>query len=383
MKQLMYISKNTLHWWDVDEPELQHATDAIVRPLAVGRCDGDKVFLFNDITHPMQLGVALHYLDPVTIDLLGRRPYQGPFPIGHECVGEVVSCGAELRHLKRGDKVIVPWAISCGSCTHCGLGLTSKCLAAGNTLLAAYGFGESMGAWGGMLSDVIRVPFADAMLVRVPPGIDHVSVASAGDNLSDGYRTVAPHLRQRPGAPVLVVAGAAESIGLYAAAIAVALGSSQVDYVDYRAERLQLAASLGVNAIEAPQSQRSRWYRRHAPRINGCYPITVDASAHADGLRYAIRSLAPGGTCTSVGYYFQRKTGLPLLQMYANDSKFHTGISHPRAVLPELLALIQSGKLRPEKITTLLAPWDDAADAYLERTTKVVIHRPAVFAKTV
>ncbi|HOX83398.1 MAG TPA: hypothetical protein PLJ60_03590 [Chryseolinea sp.] len=65
--------------------------------------------------------------------------------------------------------------------------------------------------------------------------------------------------------------------------------------------------------------------------------------------------------------------------MYANDSTLHTGISHPRASLPDVLDLIGSKKFQPEKITTLLANWEDTTEAYLERTTKVVIHRPSRF----
>ena len=68
------------------------------------------------------------------------------------------------------------------------------------------------------------------------------------------------------------------------------------------------------------------------------------------------------------------------MQMYANDSTLRTGVTHARAYLPDILDLIESKKFQPEKITTLLANWDDAAEAYLERTTKVVIHRPSIFA---
>jgi threonine dehydrogenase-like Zn-dependent dehydrogenase len=378
MKQLTYIKKNTLEWWDVKEPVLQFASDAIVRPFAAARCDGDKVFLFNDITSLMQIGVALHYLDPITIDVLGKKPFKGPIPVGHECIAEIVSCGDEVKKFKVGDKVIVPWAISCGSCFLCKSGLTSKCSKAGDTYLSGYGFGEAMGPWGGMISDRFRVPFADNMLVSVPDGVDPISLASASDNIPDGWRTVAPFLKEKPEAPVLIVGGAAASIGLYAAATAVALGSPKVDYVDYGVARLEIAASLGANPIQIPARRRVTWYRKNAPRRNGDYPITVDASANREGLNFAIRSLAPGGICTSVGYYFQKGTSIPLMQMYANSSTLHTGISHPRADLPEVVELIKSKKFQPEKITTVLAKWDDAAEAFLERTTKVVVHRPAL-----
>jgi alcohol dehydrogenase len=77
---------------------------------------------------------------------------------------------------------------------------------------------------------------------------------------------------------------------------------------------------------------------------------------------------------------FQRHTSIPLMQMYANDSTLRTGISHPRADLPAVLELIRGGRFHPQKITTVLADWRDAAEAWLERTTKVVVHRPALYA---
>ncbi len=301
--------------------------------------------------------------------------------MGHECVAEVVSCGDAVSAFQRGDKVIVPWAISCGSCSHCLSSLTSKCLEAGDTFISGYGFGEPMGSWGGMVSDLLRVPYADHMLVRLPAGIDPVSVASASDNIPDAWRTVAPLLKQKPGAPVLVVGGAAPSIGLYAAGIAIALGSEHVTYVDYDLRRLEIAQALGTHPVPIPnrKRQRKRWYRQHAPRRSGRYLISVDASARPDGLRYAIRLLASGGTCTSVGFYFQKGTSLPLMQMYTNDVTFRTGISHPRADLSDVLNLIEQRMFRPELITTLLANWEDASEAYLERTTKVVVHRASAF----
>ena len=100
-------------------------------------------------------------------------------------------------------------------------------------MFSAYGFGSAMGSWGGAVSDQLLVPFADAMLLPVPSGLDPVSIASASDNIPDGYRTVAPHLRRWPGAPVLVVGGAARSVGLYLSLIHIHI-------------RLQCAHAVGV-----------------------------------------------------------------------------------------------------------------------------------------
>jgi alcohol dehydrogenase len=375
MRQLTYLRKNTLEWRDIPAPRLDTPEAALVRPFVAARCDGDPLFLHRDLAWAMKAGVALHYLDPVVPALLGERPFQGPFAVGHEGVAEVIDVGAGVKHFQAGDRVIVPWAISCGRCAHCRLGLTSRCAAHSDTLLSAYGFGRAMGDFGGMVSDCLRVPHADAMLVRLPPGVDPLAVASASDNIPDGWRCVAPPLQARPGAPVLIVGGAARSIGLYAAGIAVALGATRVDYLDWQRERLEIAAALGANPVALPKAGRRKWLRRHAPAAGGGYPIAVDASADPHGLRFALRSLAPGGVCTSVGYYFQKATGIPLMQMYANDATLRTGVSHARAALPEVLALIASGRFDPARVTTLVADWEDAPAAFLERTTKVVVGR--------
>lgn len=376
MRQLTYIKKNTLEWWDVPEPGLQGGREAIVRPIAAGRCDGDRVFLNRNVTTPIKAGLALHYLDPIVTDTLGQHPYQGPIAVGHECVAEVVQCGAEVETVAPGDRVVVPWSVSCGSCPHCDIGLTSKCMHQTDTPLSGYGFGECLGPWGGMISDSLRVPFADAMLVRLPAGVDPVRVAAASDNIPDAWRTVAPHLEKRPNAPVLVVGGGARSIGLYAVGIAIALGAERADYVDFDPERLRIAEAMGGHAIELSEKGHKSWLRKHAPRSAGNYPISVDASASVSGLTYAIRSLAPGGICTSVGYYFQRSTKIPFMHMFITSSTLHTGISHARASIPAVLRLVESGRFRPELVSTLVADWQDAPEAYLEHTTKVVLTRP-------
>ena len=373
MRELTYVKAGRVEWRSVPEPELGGALEAIVRPVIAARCDGDRLPLFHRLTTAMQAGVALHYLDPLTTDLLGPRPYGKPFAIGHECIAEVVRCGEAVHNIRKGQLVIVPWSISCGACRNCADGLTSKCTNAGDTLLSAYGFGASMGRWGGAVSDLLRVPFADAMLVPVPPSVNPLALASGSDNMPDAWRAVGPHLAAKPGAPVLVVGGSAPSIGLYAAGMAVALGASRVDYLDYDAERLSIATCLGAHAIEITRG--APWFERNAPRVHGDFHIAVETSSTAAGLRYAIRSLAPGGVCTAAGFYFARRTGLPLMQMYANCVTLHVGVSHPRVDLPHVVDLVERGTFQPLKVATLIADWDEAPSAFTTRTTKVIVRR--------
>lgn len=379
MKQLTYVKKNQLQWWDVADPQLMSDQDALVRPIAAARCDSDKLFLFSNINHSLRYGLAKHLVDPVTKQFFAQHSRKQAIAIGHECVGEVAKAGNEVKNLTVGDRVIVPWSVSCGNCAHCRQGLTARCSEAGNTMVSAYGFGHTLGSWGGMISDLIRVPFADHMLYKIPRSIEPSSVASASDNIPDAWRTVAPYLQQFPQSNVLIVGGTAESIGLYAAAIAVALGAAQVDYLDFNTERLDIAQAIGAVPINMPSSGRNSWLRRHAPRTGNDYFISVDASGNANGLRFAIRSLAPGGICTSVGYYFRKGIKLPLMQMYSNCTSLHMGLSNARAAIPEIIKLIEEKKFQPEKITSLVADWKDAHEAYLERTTKVVIQRESIY----
>jgi threonine dehydrogenase-like Zn-dependent dehydrogenase len=373
LRELTFVKSGRVEWRSVEEPRLEGAKEALVRPVIAARCDGDNLPLFNEVTTALRAGVALHYLDPLTTDLLGPYPYRGPFAIGHECIAEVVECGETVHGVRPGHLVVVPWAISCGTCGNCGGGLTSRCSGAGETLLSAYGFGPSMGPWGGAVCDLLRVPFADAMLVPVPDGVNPLSLASASDNLPDAWRAVGPWLAKRPGTPVLIVGGGARSIGLYAAGMAVALGAARVDYVDHDPERLAIAESLGACAIESRPGKG--WFGRHAPRVHGEFGIAVEASSTAAGLRYALRSLSPGGVCTAVGYYFANSTGLPLLQMFTNSTTLKIGVSHARADLPAVVELIAKGSFEPLKVATLIADWDDAPEAFTTRTTKVIVRR--------
>lgn len=303
MRQLTFIRPGTLEWHDVPAPQLESPADALVRPVAVAACDLD-VWL-----------------------LRGRTPFQGPFPLGHEFVGEIVDLGAAVSGFAIGQRVVVAFQIGCGECDRCRRGLTGSCrtVAAGSM----YGFRPIGGDWGGALSDLVRVPFAAAMMVPLPAGLSPAALASASDNVADAWRTVAPHLAETPGADVLIM-GSPSSIPLYAVAVARACGAGRIDYLDVDPGALALAKSLGANAIEGPPPKRA-----------GAYPITVDASLDPKGLACALRSVTPEGVCTSASIYFADPR-LPLLDMYTRGVRFLTGRVNSRAVMPHVLALVQA-----------------------------------------
>ena len=339
MRQLTLTEQQKVEWIEVPEPGLEGPGQAIVRPLAVALCDLDL---------------------PI---IRGQAPIPPPVALGHECVAEVLEIGDEVETVRPGDRVVVPFQISCGECPRCRGGLTKHCETVPNN--SFYGFGAFGGDWGGMLSDVLRVPYADAMLVALPDSVSAVTVASASDNIPDGWRTVGPQLAEHPGADVLIVAGGAKSIPLYAVDVAVALGARDVTYIDTDASRLRLAGELGATVIEGPPPERAA----------GRFAITVDASADHAGLACALRSTEPGGICTSIGIYFEATTPLPLLEMYDRNVTFSTGTPQARPVIPELLELVAAGRIHPERVTSNVVAWDDAAEAVLEPQTKLVVER--------
>jgi alcohol dehydrogenase len=150
MRQLTFIRPGQFEWHDVPAPALAADTDAIVRPLVVARCDLD-------------LYIAA-----------GILPYPGPFAFGHEAIAEVVDAGPKAG-VSPGDRVVVPFQLSCGRCDTCRRGFTNTCEAFAPR--AAYGLKPTSGVeYGGALSERMRVPFADFMLVRLPQGLDPVDV---------------------------------------------------------------------------------------------------------------------------------------------------------------------------------------------------------------
>ena len=360
IRELRFERSGKLGWHERDAPALQEPTDAIVRPFLAGRCDGDTVPIHRPLSRAMQAGLALGLIDPVVRGICGAVPFRGPFPIGHECVAEITALGPDVSGLQVGQRVIVPWAVSCGSCPPCRDGLTSKCAtASAGQPLAAYGFGAASGPWGGMVTDEFRVPFAEHMLVAVPPAIPAARLAAASDNLADAWRCVVPALTGRDNASVLVLGGGAKSIGLYAAGLAATFGGI-VDYLDDDAGRREIAESFGART----RPRRTR------------YEVVIEATSRASGLRRAVRAAAPGGVCTGVGYYLASGTRLPLMHMYATDVTLRLGVSHARALLPDLLEFLDGTRFPAERVTTLTADWDTAPRAYTARTTKVVLARP-------
>jgi len=340
MRALMFRGPMGLAWEEVETPQLIEPRDALVRPIAVARCD----------------------LDPAIA--LGLYPMPAPFVMGHEMVGEVVAIGEAIRNVRLGDKVIVPFQLSCMTCAPCLRGHTNACVNVPSG--TAFGLGPHGGIdLGGALAELVRVPWADVMLIPLPEGMDPVAAAGIPDNVSDGYRCVAAPLAERPGAPVLVVGGLAPSVGLYAVMAALALGSERVVYVDDDTARLELAAAAGAEVIDA----KDQW---DSLKLAARFPIVVDANVLDPGRNFALRSVEPCGVCTSVSGGASSRSNLPLQSMYLKGVRYEIGRVHACATARPVLDLVSSGALDPARIINKVVPFSEAVEGMILPVTKVV-----------
>ncbi len=222
-------------------------------------------------------------------------------------------------------------------------------------------FGAPLGgSWGGLFSDLVRVPWADAMLVALPSDLDPVAMASASDNWSLAWRLVAPHLSARPQARVLVIARG--SIGLYVCDIARALGAADVLYVDPDAARRDIARSFGARTAESIEP------------IRHGFDLAVESTGRVEQLALAVRCLVPEGVCESAGNHF-RPGVLPLLEMYLTGVTLRVARDNVRAHLPDALELARSGRVDPGRVVSDVIAWEKLPDALPERHIKPVFVR--------
>jgi alcohol dehydrogenase len=330
MRALAAAPAGKLSWREVPAPPPPGPLGAVVHPIASSTCDMDCPLLLGAIQIPL------------------------PLHPGHECVAEVLRVGGGVMAVRPGDRVIVPFQINCGSCPECRAGHTSNC--ASVPPLSMYGFGFAGGHWGGAFSDELAVPYADAMLVALPEGIDPAAAASVADNVCDAYRHVGPHLpgvlARDPDARVLVLGVLDKSslftpsCPLYTGLIARAMGARTVHFADARPAIRAIAERLGMEAV-------------HPRKLARMQPFPLVADVSVDGLRTALEATAPDGVCSSSGS-LKRRIEIPMLEMYIRNATLHVGRTDVRALIPRVLDLMTDGNLRPELVTTNVASLDEA-----------------------
>lgn len=336
MRAMLAAPGGRLRWQDVPAPAPPGPDAAIVHPVAASTCDLDCALA------------------------LGATQLMLPLHLGHECVAEVIAVGERVTTVKPGQRVIVPFQINCGGCPACMSGHTGNCTSV--PPISMYGFGLAGGHWGGAFSDQLAVPYADAMLVALPEGIEPAAASGLADNLCDAYRHIAPHLpsllERDPDAEVLIVSVSdrdsmfSGSVPLYTGLVAQALGARRVVLADARPHIRAQAERFGMQTLEP------RELKRYPPA-----PLVVDMSFNALGR--SLSCTAPDGICSSAGS-LHRSARIPTLSMYGHNVTLHLGRTHARALIPRVLELIVRKELCPLEVSTRIASIDDAPAALAE-----------------
>jgi alcohol dehydrogenase len=338
MRQLVFSGPGRVEFREVAAPRLRAACEAIVRPLVMGRCDLDTLYLS------------------------GRMPLASGQPIGHEIIGEIVELGdAAARRFRVGQRVIVPAQISCGTCRMCVSGATGRCETV--PLGASYGMGRD-GDFGGGVADLVWVPYAAAMLVPLPATAELPGMIGLADMATDAWRAVGPQLEPRPAGTVLVLGGMVPVIGIFAAALAVVLGAGRIVYVDGDDHRRAIASGYGaevVATIEAVAGQH--------------FDIVVDAAGSADLLLAAVRACGPDAALTSVAPPLVSPE-LPLLEMYYEGLTYRIGRPDCRFGHDHALHAWSATGFDPSRVGPKAFTYEEAEQAWPDPALYVAVVRP-------
>ncbi|MEF2277160.1 zinc-dependent alcohol dehydrogenase [Deinococcus sp. YIM 134068] len=372
MKAVVWNGINRVSVERVPDPELLQPTDAIVRVTATAICGSD-----------------LHLLDGYVPSMV-----HGDI-LGHEFMGEVVEVGPEVRRVKVGDRVVVPFPIACGKCWYCEHGLTSLCdnsnpnpkLAEalwGYSPAGLYGYSHITGGYAGGQAQFARTVYADENLYKVPEGLTDEQVLFLTDIFPTGYMA-AENCNIHPG-DVVAVFGCGP-VGQFAIRSAFLLGAERVIAIDRFPERLDLARQAGAETLNY---ETDPVFERLKEMTGGRGPDSVmDAvglEAHAGGpggladavkqttrvlesdrphaFRAAIMACRKGGTVSVPGVYGGLADKIPLGAFVNKGLTMKTGQTHVHRYLDRLTGHIQRGEIDPSVIITHRLSIDEAPHGY-------------------
>ncbi|PSP87234.1 glutathione-dependent formaldehyde dehydrogenase [Halobacteriales archaeon QS_4_66_20] len=372
MKALTWHGKEDVRVEDVPRPSLVNPSDAIIEVTATAIC-GSDLHLYHDRVPSMQKG-----------DILG-----------HEPMGEVVEVGSDVETLEIGDRVVVPFTISCGACWFCEEELYSLCdnsnpnaeLARsmmGHSPAGLYGYSHMMGGYAGSQAEYLRVPYADVGPITIESDLPDEQVLLLSDVFPTGY--MAAENADIEADDTVAVWGCG-AVGQFAIQSARMLGAERVIAIDRFDERLDMAREHGD--AETINYEETDVYDRLMEMTGGRGPDrcidAVGTDAHGTGvvaasdrvkqrlkleddrpyvLREAIKCCRKGGTLSVPGAYVGRVDNLPFGAVMNKGLTIKTGQTHVQRYLEPLLNRIEAGDVDPSFVLTHEAPLEDGPEMY-------------------
>ncbi len=371
MKAVCWQGTNKVEVENVPDPKILNPRDAIIKITSTAIC-GSDLHLYDGYNPTMQKG-----------DILG-----------HEFMGEVVELGSSVKNVKVGDRVVVPFTISCGSCFFCERTLWSLYdnsnpnawmaeAQMGHSPSGLFGYSHLTGGYAGGQAEYARVPFADVGLFKIPDGLTDEQVLFLTDIFPTGYMA-AENCDIQPGDTVAI--WGCGPVGQFAIRSAYLLGAERVIAIDLVAERLQMAKDggaeiLNISEVEVGEALKEMTGGRgpdsvmdavgmeaHGFGLEGFYDKVMQSTRmetdRPNVLRQAIVACRKGGTVSVPGVYTGLVDKIPMGAFMNKGLTMKTGQTHVHRYLRPLTEHIQKGDIDPSFLITHKLPLSLAPHAY-------------------
>jgi threonine dehydrogenase-like Zn-dependent dehydrogenase len=388
MRALCWHGKHRVSVDNVPDPEIVNPRDVVIKVTATAIC-GSDLHLYDSYIPTMKSGDVL----------------------GHEFMGEVVEVGRANTTLKKGDRVVVPFNIACGSCFHCSKQQFSACdnsnpaetadmseILYGHPMTGAFGYSHLTGGYSGGQAEYVRVPYSDVGPMVVPDGIDDEMVLFLSDIFPTGWMA-AENCEIEPGDTIAV--WGCGPVGQFAIRSAFLQGAERVIAIDHHPNRLALAAEAGAETLNYHEVKvREALMEMTAGRgPDGCIdavgleshgysPDNIIDAAKASVrmatdrphvLREVIMACRKGGHVSVPGVYGGFVDHFPAGAFMEKGLTLKTGQTHTQKYMRPLLDLIVEGKIDPTFVISHRLPLEQAAEGYKmfkdrqDEVTKVVL----------
>jgi S-(hydroxymethyl)glutathione dehydrogenase/alcohol dehydrogenase len=343
-------------------PTIQHPEDAIVRVTRSCIC-GSDLHLYHGMVPDTRVGMTF----------------------GHEFCGIVEQVGPEVRNLKPGDHVLVPFNIACGKCHFCQQGLFGNCHESNAQATAVggiFGYSHTAGGYDGGQAQYVRVPYADVGPMVIPEWMDHDDAVLLTDVVPTGYQAAEMGGIQRGDTVVVFGAG---PVGLMAARSAWLFGAGRVIVIDHIDYRLEFARTFGPAEVYNFREIDDMvvFLKKQTDALGP--DVCIDAvggdaagsalqtligtklkleAGNAIALHWAINSVKKGGIVSIVGVYGPTGNIIPIGNVVNKGITIRANQASVKRLLPRLIDHIKAGHINPKAMITHRVPLADIADAY-------------------
>jgi threonine dehydrogenase-like Zn-dependent dehydrogenase len=372
MKAVCWHGANDIRVENVPDPKILNPRDVIIKVSSTAIC-GSDLHIYNGYIPSMKSG-----------DILG-----------HEFMGEIVEIGSSIKNLQIGDRVVIPFTISCGSCFFCQKDLWSLCDNSnpnasmaeklyGHSPAGLFGYSHLFGGYAGGQAEYVRVPFADVGCFKVPEELSDDQVLFLTDIFPTGYMA-AVNCEIQPGDTVAV--WGCGPVGQFAIKSAFLLGADRVIAIDRVPERLHMAKHeckaevINYEEIDAGEALKELTGGRgpdacidavgmeaHGTGIDALYDQAMQAvrleTDRPTALRQVIVSCRKGGKVSLAGVYGGIIDKVPIGAAFNKGLSFKMGQTNVHTYLRPLLEAIQAGKIDPSFVITHRLKLEDAPHAY-------------------